>query len=132
MDKVNISDRLEQFRKQRELSKSDLARILNVDTGYMGNILRGKRGATLEQIITFLEIYSDVSAEWLLRGKGDMLISQQTINDYNHAVLNNTGTDIGHSGNSGLPESVVKALLEQIDRKDKQIADLMALMAKLR
>lgn len=34
---------------------------------------------TYDTIYRFLEVFPDVSAEWLLRGKGEMLISENTI-----------------------------------------------------
>ena len=37
--------------------------------------VNGGASITYDTIIRFLEIFSEVSAEWLLRGKGEMLIS---------------------------------------------------------
>ena len=44
--------------------------------------VNGGAAITYDTILHFLEIFPDVSAEWLLRGKGEMLISDNLPNFY--------------------------------------------------
>lgn len=41
----------------------------------LNNYTTGKRSISLDAIIAILKAYPDVSAEWLLRGKGEMILS---------------------------------------------------------
>ena len=41
----------------------------------LNNYTTGKRGISLDAVISILSAYPDVSAEWLLRGKGEMILS---------------------------------------------------------
>lgn len=47
------------------------------------NQLNGKRELSLSTIISILSFREDVSAEWLLRGNGDMIKSGNSISDAN-------------------------------------------------
>ena len=48
--------------------------------------IKGLRGISIDTTLSVLNAFPDVSAEWLLRGKGDMINSVVTIDD-NEKIL---------------------------------------------
>lgn len=55
-------------------NKAEVARCIGVDAGTLGNVLKGKRGPSVVFIQKFLAAFPELSAEWLMRGAGSMLI----------------------------------------------------------
>lgn len=56
-------------------NEKDFAIQIGIKQQTINNYTKGKRTISLDAIIAILTSYEDVSAEWLLRGKGEMLIS---------------------------------------------------------
>mgnify|MGYP003508395578 FL=1 len=56
-------------------NEKDFALQIGIKQQTINNYTKGKRTLSLDAIIAILTAYEDVSAEWLLRGKGEMLIS---------------------------------------------------------
>ena len=65
--------RVAEYIKSRRISPHELARILGINPQSVYNYLAGTSKAPLSFIVLFLESFPDVSAEWLLRGEGEML-----------------------------------------------------------
>lgn len=72
MTEKEIIGKMNDFWAQSGKSKAEMSRELGVDAGTLGNILNGNRGVSVGLLSKFLETYPSVSAEWLLRGIGDM------------------------------------------------------------
>ena len=56
-------------------NEKDIALQIGIKQQTINNYTKGKRTVSLDAVIAILTAYEDVSAEWLLRGKGEMLIS---------------------------------------------------------
>lgn len=81
---------------------------------------------TLDTLLRILDKYPDVSADWLLRGSGDMYVTANTNVTGANTVTGSNATVIGqHTGI--LTESFVRDLLAE---KDKQIQTLLAIIGK--
>ena len=98
-------------------------------TGISNGVLSQKGGMSEDNTIKFLSYYSQVSADWLLTGRGDMLRKegQQIVQTGEHNI--NHGHNIQGEGNS--VEAVGKQLMEIIREKDKQIEALHKIIDKL-
>lgn len=98
-------------------------------TGISNGVLSQKGGMSEDNTIKFLSYYSQVSADWLLTGKGEMLRKegQQIVQTGEHNI--NHGHNIQGEGNS--VEAVGKQLMEIIREKDKQIEALHKIIDKL-
>ena len=99
-------------------------------TGISNGVLSQKGGMSEDNTIKFLSYYSQVSADWLLTGRGDMLRKdgqQQIVQTGEHNI--NHGHNIQGEGNS--VEAVGKQLMEIIREKDKQIESLHKIIDKL-
>ena len=66
-----IKQNILQFIERQDISKYELYK----KTGISNGTLSQKGGMSEENIIKFLSVYREVSAEWLLTGKGEMLKS---------------------------------------------------------
>ena len=96
--------------------------------------LKGGASVTYETLLSILEKYENVSAEWLLRGKGDMLITDN--NQKSPLVSNGSGTIgsvidgnvTGNGHNIGImPADCEKALVRaqaEVDILKKKIKEI--------
>ena len=70
--------------KERILQFLDFKRITKYEfyqkTGISNGILSQKNGISEENILKFLSVFNEISLEWLLTGKGDMLKTDEFIN----------------------------------------------------
>ena len=81
---------------------------------------------TLDTVLRILEAYPDVSADWLLRGIGEMARPAQTITGAAGPVTGRNATVIGQQ-TATLSETFVRDLLAE---KDKTIQTLLQLLGK--
>ena len=79
---------------------------------------------SLDTVLRILAVCPDVSADWLLRGAGEMYKNTQTITGAGNVTGENAMV-IGQQ--NGLSENFVRDLLAE---KDKQIQTLLQIMAK--
>lgn len=56
-------------------NEKDFALQIGIKQQTINNYTKGKRTVSLDAIIAILTAYEDVSAEWLLRGKGEMILT---------------------------------------------------------
>ena len=111
MTEKEIIGKMNDFWAQSGKSKAEMSRELGVDAGTLGNILNGNRGVSVGLLSKFLETYPSVSAEWLLRGIGDM------------RTLSN-GLDSQEDVEIARLESTVETLLDRITGYKNRIKEL--------
>ena len=111
MTEADVIGRINDFRKENGTTKAEMSRELCMDAGTLGNILNGRRGIPSELLVRFLEVYPMVSAEWLMRGEGNMLRTQpSSMTETENAAINR--------------------LITLLEEKDKQVDRLTQLLAK--
>lgn len=69
-----VLQRVKEYIAENKLSKSAFASSINMEQTTVNNQLIGKRGLSIDLILSFLNSYPEISAEWLLRGKGEMYL----------------------------------------------------------
>lgn len=69
----DMNDRVLKLIKEKDLSINGLARIVGMNQSNLSMQFNGSRKLSLETIVSLLNAFSDISAEWLLRGEGNML-----------------------------------------------------------
>lgn len=74
---TTIIERLEAVRRHYDLSGRKLADRLGQRPSTVINYLNGTQAPKLEFIENILNLFPEVSAEWLIRGQGAMLIIDQ-------------------------------------------------------
>lgn len=73
--KDTILERLKSVIAEKSNSASDFSKKIGIAQTTLSNQMKSPRGISVDVVMLTLEHFSDISAEWLLRGKGDMLIS---------------------------------------------------------
>ncbi|WGU70383.1 hypothetical protein QIU18_13245 [Capnocytophaga canimorsus] len=129
MDKISpIKERILQFIERQGIKKVDFSEKTNISySNLKGKSLYSEIGG--EQIAKILEEYGEISPEWLVTGKGEMLKdSEQNITQNGN---NNTNNGHNISGNRNKIEQTNAELLEIIREKDRQIASLHKIIEKL-
>lgn len=68
----NVTQRVRIYLKSHRYSIRKIAEILQMNEGTLSAKLNGARGLDIDTIGALLEALPDLSAEWLLRGTGNM------------------------------------------------------------
>ena len=83
--------------------------------------VKGLRGISIETVVSILQAYPEISAEWLLRGNGEMLIRKED-NSEDIARINGLVDTITTLNDALKSKSETIAMLkERITQLEKQI-----------
>lgn len=133
-----ILARIMEIRALKSKSVNAFAEMIGMPQATVNNYMLGKRKVSLEFIMTIVSSFEDISTDWLLRGKGPMLITAArgsapatftTHNDFSNRdgdQVQGDKIEVSGSGNSIKPQSpdpstTIEALL-------KLNADLVSLI----
>ena len=88
----NIKQNILRFIERQDISKYELYK----KTGISNGTLSQKGGMSESNIMKFLSAYTEISAEWLLTGKGEMLKSsvQNIVQNSGKNSINNISGNI--------------------------------------
>lgn len=70
-----VCQRISEFIKQKSITVNALSKVIGMPQSTLSMQLRGNASLSIIVVERILSTYPEVSAEWLLRGKGDMLLS---------------------------------------------------------
>lgn len=73
--KDTILERLRSVIADKSNSASDFSKMIGIAQTTLSNQMKSPRGISIEVIMLTLDQFPDISAEWLLRGKGKMLLA---------------------------------------------------------
>lgn len=68
-----IMERIQLYLRKERMKPAEFAKILGINSTSVYNYFSGTSKAPMSFIVLFLESFPDVSAEWLLRGEGQMM-----------------------------------------------------------
>lgn len=71
-------ERIKQIINYTRLSERAFAESIGVKQNTLNQQIKGERSISLDTVCKILISYEDVSAEWLIRGEGEMLRSNDT------------------------------------------------------
>ena len=71
-DKEDVRKRLQQVMVEYDCNPTKLAGIYKVNQKTLNNHINGNVEVSVSTILLVLDAFPDLSADWLLRGKGDM------------------------------------------------------------
>lgn len=102
------------------------------DTGLKRGLLdKDKMDSTVTDIFLakILAVYTDLSADWLLTGRGDMLKSS-TATTNNQTIKGNSNNMIGGNGSILIkdteePNTIIKEYVERLKRQEEYIQSLL-------
>ena len=120
-----VRNRINMALKENKITENSVASGDSAVQSRLNSQLSHGKRITLDTVLRVLDACPDVSAEWLLRGTGEMkpkavpTVNSNNINsNVNSKVNENTGM---------LPESFVRDMLAE---KDKQIQTLLEILKK--
>lgn len=113
--KDEILSRLNDFRDYCGMSKATFAASVGMEQTTVNNQFLGKRGLSLDLVMSTLNAFSELSAEWLLRDRGDMLISK-----YNETPQS---LHLKYAERIEKLIATIETLQETIDLKNRAIED---------
>jgi len=67
-------DRLRELRKKLALSQIQMAESIGITQGYYSDMERGKVGISANTLRSIVDIYNEVSLDWLVFGRGSMFV----------------------------------------------------------
>lgn len=123
---ASILDNIFALADHEGISISALERRIDCSIGTLTQAAKKNRNIQARWIEKIAETFPNWSAEWILRGKGAMVISQ---NGDGHATTNIiTGNQNNQNSNNNIyntcsPEEMLPLLMKIITEKDKQIAE---------
>lgn len=131
-DILTIKDKILTFLKEQDIRKTDFFEA----TGIQSSNFKGKNMASQpggEMIVKILTLYPDLSAEWLLRGEGNMIKT-----DYTNIP---TSTQFAHkseirgneekSAGQNIPPEMIDRFLSTITEQAEEIGMLKQKIAQL-
>ena len=74
--KSSVLQRLSEFREHSGMSVNAFVDSIGMEYVTVLNQLNGKRGLSLDTVLNTLNAFSELSSDWLLRDRGEMLISK--------------------------------------------------------
>ncbi len=72
-----FSERLKQFIEHEQLTVYKVNKAAGLSTGLLFKALQGDKGISSESVERILRAFPQLNADWLLTGRGEMLIPQQ-------------------------------------------------------
>lgn len=127
MEKADtVRQRINTVLKEKKITENSVASGDSAVQSRLNSQLSHGKRITLDTVLRVLDACPDISADWLLRGSGDMYITANKNVTGANNVTGSNATVIGqHTGI--LTESFVRDLLAE---KDKQIQTLLAIIGK--
>ena len=80
-DKEDVRKRLQQVMVEYDSNPTQLAGIYKVNQKTLNNHINGNVEVSVSTILLVLDAFPDLSADWLLRGKGDMHLLHGSLDD---------------------------------------------------
>lgn len=73
--------RLIKYLEYKRFKNIDVSRTMKINQQNISNYINGTRKLSVDFIQQFVDKYNDISVEWLITGKGNMLKSEYKQND---------------------------------------------------
>lgn len=121
-----ITERIDLFRISINASFRAFEIAIGVSNGTIGNAVKKHTDVSLDTISKIIETYPQLSAEWLIAGRGQMFITDepiiQTVAGNNNAASINGSATVGNS-RSDFQEKI--DLLERILAEKERIIQIL-------
>lgn len=79
MDKIR--ERLNEVQVRKSRSVSAFAAAIGCDQATVSRQLKGEMKISLKTILSLLSAYEDINADWLMRGRGEMIIKSEDVKE---------------------------------------------------
>jgi hypothetical protein len=79
--KMKIIDRLALYIESKGISLNAFDKSIGASNGYIGKQIKNSASVGVDIIQNIISVYNDLSIEWLITGKGDMLKSENILSE---------------------------------------------------
>lgn len=111
--KTEVLQRILEVFRQSSISETQFAKRIGVNQKTLNQQFKEERSLSLETVLSTLRAFEDISAEWLLRGKGNMYNTENNI------------PDIKTGDMQSVYETVIRDKDEQIEKMKAEINQLI-------
>lgn len=84
---LELKDRLNEMLKAYGLNQRNIANELDLPTSTINNYYSGKKEAALRFLLALLKHYPDLSADWLMKGEGEMNKKKEEVRSESYKEL---------------------------------------------
>lgn len=78
---MTITKRLHEYFQHKGLSYYKIERTLQVSTGSLSGAVKHERNISSKVLQKIFSVYTDLSAEWLFRGRGSMILGESPVKE---------------------------------------------------
>ena len=100
--------------EEEGLSVNSLAKVINVQTRTLNNQIKTETAIPATTLLEILFHYPDISAEWLLRGSGSMLLSEPQHETLTGEIRNDNETIAALKETIAAQKIAIDALTDQV------------------
>lgn len=122
-----MKERIKQIIDYYGLNVYSFSIKIGVSEGTIRRFLSDKNGLSVETLQKISNIYTEINLDWLITGRGSMLIDRSPSN----SIIGDNNTLAGHDIHIPIPSPTSPDLLAQLHEKDRTIATLANANAQL-
>lgn len=86
LDEKTVNQRIMEFLKFMKISVNSMCKELNLKQSTVNGQLNGTNTLSADTIVHVIRAYPELSAEWVLRGKGPMILNELSIDPELQAI----------------------------------------------
>lgn len=129
-DEKQLKDRIRHMLTVKRCSVASLADNETLRNRYRRQI-NGDAALPYTTIVLLLEMFPDVSAEWLVMGSGEMIRKDAITHNELHQASNNHGTiQIGNHNSINSDTAALKARIAELENDKQLLQGLLAAFTK--
>ena len=127
---VSLKERVRQMLTYKRKSVADLADNETLRVRYRRQI-NGDASLPYTTLALILDMFPDVSAEWLVMGRGEMIRKDAITHNELHQASNNHGTiQIGNHNSINSDTAALKARITELENDKQLLQGLLAAFTK--
>ena len=114
-----VAQRIKSVLESKQISISAFSKMIGMQQVTCNRQIRGDQAVSLGLIEGFLKEFDEISAEWLLRGKGNQ------INEKPSFSVSEQAPEYREDKNDSLNDSVWKAKYEELEKRYDQLLSIL-------
>ena len=114
-----VAQRIKSVLESKQISIAAFAKMIGMQQVTCNRQIRGDQAVSLGLIEGFLEKFEEISAEWLLRGKGSKVVEEPSF------LVAEPEPEYREDKNDMLVDSVWKAKYEELEKRYDQLLSIL-------
>lgn len=114
-----VAQRIKSVLESKQISISAFSKMIGMQQVTCNRQLRGDQAVSLGLIERFLKEFDEISAEWLLRGKGNQVVEEPSF------LVAEPKPEYREVKNDLLEDSVWKAKYEELEKRYDQLLSIL-------